>query len=109
MNVQYKVIEHLNKRFLVQIIDTAKDTIIVIQSPKQNELNGLSMAGRTIESIPSCTQIYGDILDEQSQSIATLISIKTNKRVAVSCNVQFDTFNDTKAFVVASIVSMLQD
>ena len=109
MNVNYLPIEYENQNYLVQIIEVEKEIIIVIQNRNQNELNSLAIAQKTIESIPSTTTIFGDIFDTESQSLSQLFSMKFNKRILVSCNVQFSLLNNAKQHVCSSIVKFISN
>ncbi|EKE37753.1 hypothetical protein ENUP19_0156G0016 [Entamoeba nuttalli] len=107
MEVKYQQIKHLNKKYLIQMIILEKEIIVVIQYKNSNELNGLSLSQKTVEQLPSTTQLYGDVLDSDSQSLSQLFSMKLKKRVTVSCNVTFDMFDDSKAFVSSQILQFL--
>ena len=109
MEVNYIPIEHLHKRYLVEIIEVEKEIIIVIQYQNQNVFNSLALSQRTIESIPSTTTIYGDLFDSESQSISQLLSMKYNKRVLVSGNVEFSSYDDTKNVITSRIVKFLNE
>ncbi|KAL7718759.1 Proteasome assembly chaperone 3 [Entamoeba marina] len=106
---KYIKIKHANKTYLIQSIRCMNDIIIVIMYPKVNELNGLSLSCKTVEALPSTTQIYGDVLDSESQSISQLLSLKLNKRVTVSCNVDLDSYNNSKVQLTTEIIKALQN
>ena len=107
MIVKYHHIEHNSKKYLIQTIQTEKEIIVIIQYENINELGNLALSQKTIEEIPSTTIIYGDIFDEESMSIAQILSMKLNKRVTVSCTVEFDQFDNSKIFITQQMIKQL--
>ena len=109
MNVDYLPLEIENKHYMIQIIEVEKEIIIVIQYKHQNVINSLTLSQKTIETIPSTTTIYGDIFDTESQSLSQLFSMKFNKKVMVSCNVEFSLLDNTKNIICSSIIKFINE
>ena len=107
MNVDYLPIEFENKRYIAQIIEVEKEIIIVIQYKHQNVINSLALSQKTLDSYPSTTTIYGDIFDNESQALSQLFSLKFNKRVIVSCNVEFSLLDTAKHHISSSIINFI--
>ncbi|ELP89572.1 hypothetical protein EIN_525270 [Entamoeba invadens IP1] len=108
MESSYHIIDIAPHKYVIETIKTAHDIVVVIQNKNENVLNGIALAQKTVESIPSTTQIFGDVLDDESQSIAQLLSLKLQKRVTVSCNVTFSQEYPEKQQLVKAILSLFK-
>ena len=109
MEVNYIQTEHLNKEYIIQIIEVEKEIIIIIQYKNQNDFNSLTLSQKTISSTPSSVSIYGDLLDTESQSFSQLFALQLNKRVLVSCNIDFTGRDSSKAFLSSTITQYFKE